>query len=45
VTTFLSGGTLGTRYAILGKITTAGGRINDFTFNIVITLAALPSTQ
>ena len=35
-TIWLSGGTVGTKYAIVGRITTAAGRVDDRTIEIVI---------
>lgn len=35
-TVWLAGGTVGTRYEITNRITTAGGRIDDRSFNITI---------
>lgn len=35
-TVWLSGGLLGTRYALLNRVTTAGGRTNDRTIYVLI---------
>jgi hypothetical protein len=42
-TIFVSGGVLGDVVTINCKITTAAGRVNDFSFQVLLTLAALPS--
>lgn len=42
-TIFLAGGSDGQRFTLNCKITTLAGRVNDFSFDVVLTLAPLPN--